>query len=151
MTRSRHAVRIAVAAAGAMLTAACSLPVTIPLGPMNGEPELITGSIDIPEETVEEQGIADRVGTQAWAALRGALVSAAERGEDGQAFSWKTDNAGVEGTVTTVDAFFDADGAVCRRLAITAVAYARADSFVADACRRDGGGWNVKPSEQTRR
>lgn len=131
--------------------AACSLPVTIPLGPMAGsdDPEFVTGSTDAAVETVEEQGMVERLGAQAWAAVRGALVSAAERGEDGQAFSWKSDNAGVEGTVTTVNAFFDESGAVCRRLAITAIAYSRTENLLAEACRKDGGGWNVRPSRDT--
>ncbi len=106
----------------------------------------ITGSV--PTEVIDD-GVAERLGTRAWAALKAALVSAAENGEDGEAFAWKSPaTAGerhMEGTVTAVDAFFDDDGAVCRRLAITAIAYAREQALAAEACQRNGGGWNVKP------
>lgn len=112
----------------------------------SSEPLEITGSV--PTEVVDD-GVEERVGTRAWAALKAALVSAAENGEDGEAFAWKSPAAGeelqMEGTVTAVDAFFDDDGAVCRRLAITAIAYAREQAIAAKACQRDGGGWNVKP------
>jgi len=130
------------------LAGACSLPVEIPMASMTAqnEPELITGSVS---EKVVDNGVANRVGSVAWESLRVALVSAAERGDDGETFAWKSPGRGndrsMEGTVTAVDAFFDPGGAVCRRLSITATADQRQDAFWAEACRRDGGGWIVRP------
>lgn len=139
--------RVAAIGAIACLCAACSLPISIPLGPLAAvsDPDIVTGSIAETDAPVEDEGISEQIGANAWAALRNVLASAAERGEDGQAFSWKSDNAEVEGTVTAVNAFFDENGVVCRRMAITASAYQRTDIFAADACRRDAGGWNVRP------
>lgn len=148
--RLRSARTIAVFAAGIALCA-CSFPVTVPLGPVaeNGDAEIITGSIGTGDNDVEEQGMVDRLGAQTWAALRGAVVSAAEYGEDGQAFGWRDDRDGIEGTVTAVDAFFDEDGVVCRRMAITAIAYSNENSLIADACQKADGGWSVRPSPET--
>jgi len=146
------ALHLALLLVAAVLVSGCSLPISMPLASKGSldEPELITGSI--PTE-VNDTGVAERIGASAWAALKSALVSAAEIGQDGETFAWKSAGSGddlpVEGTVTTVNAFFDEDGAVCRRLAITAVAYTRTDTFVADACRKDGGGWNVRPSRES--
>lgn len=169
MTRSRG-FRRAIASAGARtlavaaiagLGASCSLPVSIPLGPMAaiGQPDGATGSVPGTTETaetieaaepVDEEGIVERVGALAWAALSNALVSAAEQGEDGQPFSWKADNAGVEGTVTAINAFFDENGVVCRRMAITANAFQRTESFATEACRKDNGSWAVRPADRVR-
>lgn len=127
------------------------MPISMPLPSISAadEPVLVTGSVSA---EVVDTGVADRVGSDVWTALKSALVSAAELGQDGQTFAWKSpENPENSGTVTAVDAFFDEDGAVCRRLAITAVAYARTDSFVADACRSDSGGWNVRPSAKPAR
>jgi hypothetical protein len=131
-----------------MLAGACSLPISVPMPSLNAasDPVEITGSISA---DVVDTGVAERVGSKAWASLKSALVSAAERGEDGETFAWKspgeTGDQHMEGTVTAVDAFFDEGGAVCRRLDITAVAYNARDAFRAEACRRDGGGWKVRP------
>ncbi len=156
MTRSRDAATrlptvlpplCALLAAGAFLSA-CSLPVSLPMPSIAGaaEPVEVTGTVST---EVDDEGFAESVGSRAWAALKAALVSAAEHGEDGETFAWKDpESVGgrySEGTVTAVDAFFDETGAVCRRLAITATAYQREDAFAAEACRRDGGGWTVKP------
>ena len=135
-----------------MQAAACSVPVTIPLGPMavaDGD-DIITASTSQTADDIEETGISERIGIKAWAALKHAVVSAAERGEDGQTFSWKSGDAAVEGTVTAINAFFDEDGAVCRDLAITAIAYQRSERFAAEACRSDDGGWRVKPADPGR-
>ncbi len=136
------------------LAAGCSMPISMPLASIAAadKPVLVTGSVST---EVVDTGVAERVGSVGWAALKSALVSAAELDQDGQAFAWKspagTQDSGMEGTVTAIDAFFDEGGAICRRLAITAVAYARTDSFVAEACRTDGGGWNVSPSDKPAR
>jgi surface antigen len=130
------------------LLGGCAFPISVPLSPTAA----ISGSVadtGLVDAEIVDAGVADRLGTNAWAALKLALASAAERGEDGQTFAWKSQGSGdewsMEGTVTAVDAFFDEGGAVCRRLAITAIAYQRTDVFSAEACRRDGGGWNVQP------
>lgn len=126
---------------------ACSLPISVPLSPLAG-PAAPAGTTQTASTEVVDSGVAERIGAKAWVALSSALVSAVERGEDGQAFTWKsagpTDEWSTEGTVTALDAFFDEDGDVCRRLAITAVAYRRTDAFSAEACRREGGGWDVR-------
>ncbi len=130
------------------------MPISMPLPSIAAadEPVLVTGSVST---DVVDTVAAERVGSNGWAALKSALVSAAEIGQDGQTFAWKSpaslDDSGMEGTVTAIDAFFDKDGAVCRRLAITAIAYTRTDSFIANACRKDGGGWNVGPSTENAR
>jgi len=136
----------------AMQAAACSVPVTIPLGPMAaaGDDDIVTGSIAPAADDVEETGISERIGAKAWAALKHAVASAAETGEDGQTFSWKSGDAAVEGTVTAINAFFDENGVVCRDLAITAIAYQRSERFAAEACRNDDGGWRVRPADPGR-
>jgi surface antigen len=139
--------RVCVLLGAAGLIGACSLPVEIPMASLKAkvEPVMVTGSVD---EVVVDNGVGARVGSVAWESLRPALVSAAEHGQDGEAFAWTSAGGGaeqsVQGTVTAIDAFFDEGGAVCRRLSITAAAYQRQDAFSAQACRRDGGGWTVK-------
>jgi 17 kDa outer membrane surface antigen len=142
---------------GLLLFAAggCSLPISIPLGPMgdSSSDTLITGSIGprVDAIDVDEEGVSERIGTGAWVALKRAVAAASETADDGQTFAWSSNEPGsphpTQGTVTAIDAFFAEDGAVCRRLAITATAYLRSDTFIADACRRSDGGWNVRPVE----
>lgn len=148
--RSRGALtrrRRVAAVAGALLglgAAGCSFPISIPLGSLTGgaDEPIVTGSTSV---DVVDNGVSERVGGDAWAALRAALVTAAESVEDGRTYAWRSETSRVAGTVTAVDAFFDDVGVVCRRLAITATAYQRTDSFAANACRNDSG-WTVTPS-----
>lgn len=145
LTRRRVAAPVLLALlAGA--GAGCSIPISIPLGPMTAsldEPAVTAG---VEEDTILDNGVAERVGDEAWAALRPVVVAAITSPDTGHALAWRSQSAPVSGTVTVIEALFDDAGAACRGLAITATAERRTDAFGARACRA-GPVWTLMPVE----
>lgn len=126
------------------------MPVTMPLGPLTGlggddDDRVITGSVG---STVEEEGIVARLGAGSWTALQPALLRAVERGDDGETFAWRGEEAGLAGTVTPVSAYFGETGSVCRQVTITADRSAESEVFMAEACRAESGHWHVAPASE---
>lgn len=131
------------------LTAAtgCSVPVTVPLAPLTGMSDsrevapVTTGSIAV---TVEEEGISEQLGEDAWSGMRSAVARAVEYGEDGETFAWRG-LAGERGSIVAVAVYSASSGQTCRRLSITAEDGADSREVVADACLHDGNLWRVRP------
>lgn len=122
----------------------CSIPISIPLGPMTAaSEEPVTTGVE-EEGAIVDNGVAERVGEEAWAALRPAVVAAIATPGTGHAMAWRSETAPVSGTVTVIEAIFDDGVTACRGLAITAKAERRTDNFGARACRA-GPAWTLTP------
>lgn len=143
LTRHRLAAPVLLALLAAS-AGGCSIPISIPLGPMTASPEEPAVTANPEEETILDNGVADRVGDEAWAALRPAVVAAIASPGTGHAMAWRSETAPVSGTVTVIEAIFDDGVTACRGLAITATADRHTDSFGARACRA-GPAWTLTP------
>lgn len=148
LTRRRLAASLLLAASG-LAGGGCSIPISIPLGPMTAAPDETVDTAGAAPAAIVDEGVAARIGEDAWEALRPAVAAAIAAPDTGHAMAWRSATASVSGTVTVIETVFRDAGTPCRGLAITANADHRTDSFDARACR-DGQTWTVAPVDAAR-
>ncbi|TCT09284.1 hypothetical protein EDC22_107131 [Tepidamorphus gemmatus] len=141
---SRRRAACLLLAAIALAGGGCSIPISIPLGPLMVAPDETVDTASLQTAAIVDEGVAARLGEEAWEALRPAVAAAIAAPGPGHALAWRSATAPVSGTVTVIEMVFRTAGSPCRGLAITARADHRTDSFDARVCR-SGQAWTVTP------